>query len=158
MNDTKVKRDEMEHHDRVAFKQVNPMGEYKPARVSWDTFIKYIPKKCIENKIILDAGSSDGRFVRYSVDKGAKLGIGIDISKKYMLAGIKKRETLVYTHKITDHPPKNTLFMQGDVERTPIKSNSIDTIFCLLAFHHFPNKELFLSECGRILVEGGCSL
>ena len=155
MNNIEVKRDEMEHHDKVALKQVNPMGEYKPARVSWDIFISTIPQKCIKNKIILDMGCGDGRFVRYSVDKGAKLDIGIDISQKYILAGIKKRETLVYTHKITEYPPKNTLYLQGDVERTPIKSNSIDTIFCLLTFHHFPNKELFLNECNRILVRGG---
>jgi SAM-dependent methyltransferase len=45
--------------------------------------------------------------------------------------------------------------IQGTAERLPWQSESFDRVFCINAFHHFPDKAAFLAEARRSLRRAG---
>ena len=45
--------------------------------------------------------------------------------------------------------------VQGTAERLPWRSESFDRVFCINAFHHFPDKAAFLAEARRLLRPDG---
>jgi SAM-dependent methyltransferase len=45
--------------------------------------------------------------------------------------------------------------VQGTAERLPWPAASSDRVFCINAFHHFPDKPAFLEEARRVLRPGG---
>lgn len=45
--------------------------------------------------------------------------------------------------------------VQAVAERLPYASGSIDRVFCVNAFHHFPDKQAFLGGARRVLRSGG---
>jgi ubiquinone/menaquinone biosynthesis C-methylase UbiE len=49
-------------------------------------------------------------------------------------------------------------FIQGMAERLPLATESFDRVFCINAFHHFPDKAAFLPEARRVLQPGGTIL
>ena len=156
MNREGTGRGEREFFDAIAFAPARGhLTEDPRVRRSWDKHAKWIPHYLIKDKVVLDAGCGDGRFVRYCLDKGARFCIGLDISGKYILSGIRQGRTLVYTHYITCAPRETSLFIQADAQKMPVRSNCIETVLCLSAFHHLPNKRLFLEECRRVLTDGG---
>lgn len=48
--------------------------------------------------------------------------------------------------------------VQGTSERLPWRAQSFDRVFCINAFHHFPDKAAFLAEARRILSPAGMML
>jgi ubiquinone/menaquinone biosynthesis C-methylase UbiE len=48
--------------------------------------------------------------------------------------------------------------IQGTAERLPWRAESFDRVFCINAFHHFPDKATFLAEARCILRPGGMIL
>src|SRR6266511_1653441 len=48
--------------------------------------------------------------------------------------------------------------VQGTAERLPWQAQSFDRLFCINAFHHFPDKVAFLAEARRILRPAGMIL
>lgn len=51
--------------------------------------------------------------------------------------------------------PSRPWFTQGDAHKLPLASNSIDVIFNLESALHYRDKDVFLSECARVLRPGG---
>ena len=49
----------------------------------------------------------------------------------------------------------NLSYLQGDAERLPFASASLDLVTCRLAQHHFPRPRAFFKEVGRVLKVGG---
>ena len=54
------------------------------------------------------------------------------------------------------HERGNALsFLQGDATAMPLADASVDAIISIEAMLHMPSRRAFLSECGRMLVDGG---
>lgn len=53
---------------------------------------------------------------------------------------------------------RNVAFVNGDAENLPFPEESVGTVTCRIAAHHFPNVELFLTEVIRVLKEKGLFL
>ena len=65
--------------------------------------------------------------------------IGVDVSENML-------ET---TQRLHDH--KNAIFVQGDATRSPIASDSVDTVVMLGGVHHVPARAQLFGEIARIL-------
>ena len=89
---------------------------------------------------VLEVGCGTGHWLRCLGDAGIR-ATGLDPSAQ-MLAHAKTRA------------PRATL-AQGSAERLPWASASFDRVFCINAFHHFPDKIGFLLEALRVLRTGG---
>lgn len=55
----------------------------------------------------------------------------------------------------TDLEPGPNTDMVVDAQRMPFEANSVRTLFCINAFHHFPDPRQFFSELVRVVRPGG---
>ena len=55
----------------------------------------------------------------------------------------------------TDVEASPTLDMVVDAQKMPFEDESVRTLFCINAFHHFPDPSQFLSEVMRVVRPGG---
>lgn len=120
-----------------------------------DKQLKHIDSELYKGKIVLDAGCGDGRFIRYFAERGAKMAIGMDISRDYMISKSREDNILVYNKKVKVNRSRKVFFIHSNVENVPLKNGSIDTIVAFALLHHIPEKSDFISECQRVLVKGG---
>jgi ubiquinone/menaquinone biosynthesis C-methylase UbiE len=95
---------------------------------------------------ILDAGTGTGRFARYFAKRSKKI-IAMDASQ----AMLKEAEKKAKEEKIEE----NIDFISGDIEKIPLKNNSVDAITCIHVLVHYKNIEKAISEFSRILKPGG---
>jgi ubiquinone/menaquinone biosynthesis C-methylase UbiE len=120
---------------------------YKTVRKSHDYTEKWI-KENAKDKIFLDYACGNGGNAIRAAQFGAKLSIGIDISRISVLNAKDQAEKLVI---------ENILFFQADAENTHLPDNCIDTIICSGMLHHldlnyaFPELARILSPNGKIL-------
>jgi len=92
---------------------------------------------------ILDLGCGDGRFLsKIRKKSSASTLTGIDISENMIDTANNRRIT-------------NCNFYVGDSESLIAKDCSIDIVFCLNSFHHYPNPKLVVKEIKRVLKPGG---
>lgn len=92
---------------------------------------------------ILDLGCGDGRFLSKIRTKSSTSSLmGIDIS-----------ENMIDT--ANNRKINNCNFYVGDSESLTAEDCSIDIVFCLNSFHHYPNPELVVKEVKRVLKPGG---
>ncbi len=96
-----------------------------------------------EGERVLDLGCGDGRFLQKlrKIEGDTEL-YGLDISENMIEAG---RERGI---------PRCTLEV-GDAENLPYEDHSLDRIYCLNSFHHYPNPQRVAEEIGRVLRPGG---
>jgi tRNA (uracil-5-)-methyltransferase TRM9 len=102
------------------------------------------------NGVIADIGCGNGRLVRFLQEISDKWQ-----TPKYKYIGIDNNDQLLEQAK--KHFPKEN-FAHGDMLNIPIDNGTIDTIFCIRAFHHMPSKEKrlqSLSEMHRVLKNNG---
>ncbi len=99
-----------------------------------------------EGKIFLDYACGNGKYAIKAAKFGAKLSIGLDISR-VSVENAKKE-----AHK--QEADKNTYFIQADVENTMLPDSSIEIIICSGMLHHLDLSYAFF-ELRRILVPGG---
>jgi ubiquinone/menaquinone biosynthesis C-methylase UbiE len=99
-----------------------------------------------KDKICLDYACGLGTTCIKSVELGAKLGIGVDISGLSIINARKFAADAGLKEKC--------FFYQGDCEATELPDNSVDTIFCLGMLHHLDLTKAF-PEMQRILKPGG---
>ena len=90
--------------------------------------------------LIADFGCGSGVFTDILREKGFNT-IGLDLSRKILSAGRRK------------FPGMN--FVNGDVERLPFASSSLDLVLFSGMLHHLPEKTLCASEAYRVLKPGG---
>lgn len=95
--------------------------------------------KVPRNSIALDVGCGTGANLRVLESAGV-FGIGLDQSL-YALNLIKKKE----------NPP----LLAGDLNHLPLKTNSLGLIIAMDVFEHLDHDEKGMSECYRILNNGG---
>lgn len=108
--------------------------------------IKYInPQK---NDIILDCGCAAGKQL-FVMSKSIKEGYGVDIAQNFIdLANQYKQENNI----------ENLFFSQSDIEKMPFDDGFFDKIICGEVLEHVFNKDIALTELGRVLKTGGTLL
>jgi ubiquinone/menaquinone biosynthesis C-methylase UbiE len=100
----------------------------------------------VPGKVFLDYACGNGAQAIMAAKYGARLSVGIDISRKSIenaradakAAGVEGR----------------TRFVQADAENTKLPDNSIDVILCSGMLHHL-DLSFALPELRRILAKGG---
>lgn len=111
---------------------------------SWREFEEYL--QYIKNaQNILDLGCGNGRFYKFLEEKG--------IEASY--TGIDNSEGLI-KHARESNPEAN--FKMGDMLQIPSENSKYDSLVCIAAFHHLPNKELrekALQEIKRVTKQNG---
>lgn len=118
---------------------------YVATRNSWG----YVNDRIAElskDRIFLDYCCGNGDNAQKAAHAGAKLAIGIDISRVSVENATQKAAEAGLA--------ENTWFVQGDAENTKLPDNSIDTILCSGALHHLDLSYAF-HELRRVLAPGG---
>ena len=93
----------------------------------------------IKGKTVLDIGC--GPNVYFYFPNKAKLGIGLDISEKFIQSSRKRNH-------------KRQIFIQGDAGRLPFKSKSCQIGLFLFTLHHIPfDHKTLLDEAVRCCTE-----
>jgi 2-polyprenyl-3-methyl-5-hydroxy-6-metoxy-1,4-benzoquinol methylase/uncharacterized protein YbaR (Trm112 family) len=95
----------------------------------------------LNGKYVLDAGCGAGRFSEIALKFGAKL-IAVDFSSAVDTA---------YKNLKSD----SKLVIQADLSYLPIKSNSLDYIYCIGVLQHTKNPESIVGELVRCLKPDG---
>ena len=95
-------------------------------------------------KLVLDYGCATGLSSILLGNLGYQV-IGMDI----VSTGLKQTSSIL---KQGETAPFGVV---GDGEHTPFADNVFDVIFVGGVLHHFPNYELGIAECARILARGG---
>lgn len=88
----------------------------------------------------LDAGCGTGRYGNFLQSIGHKV-TGVDISEE-MLIQARSRN-------------KNANFIQGNLTKLPLDSESFDLVICSLALTHFQQIDQVLTELSRVVRPGG---
>jgi SAM-dependent methyltransferase len=101
---------------------------------SWDSNV-------LNDKYVLDAGCGAGRFSEIALKFGAKL-IAVDFSSA-VDAAYKNLES------------ESKLVIQADLSFLPIKSNSLDYIYCIGVLQHTKDPESIVRELVRCLKPDG---
>ena len=57
-------------------------------------------------------------------------------------------------HIVGDKGVSNVSFQEADAEDLPFEPDQFDLVTCRIAPHHFPDAQLFLRECARVLKPG----
>lgn len=101
-----------------------------------------------EGNIVLDLGSGAGFDAFLAARKVGKNGkvIGVDMTKEM----IKKARANAIKYEYN-----NVEFKLGDIEKLPIRDNSIDVIISNCVINLAPDKDQVFSESYRVLKEGG---
>ena len=98
----------------------------------------------VQDKHILDVGCGTGDMLRrFSGERAARL-VGLDQSEG-MLA--KARELSAEDDKIA--------YLAGSAESLPVGDAEFDVVTSCIAFHHFPDPDIAVSEMYRVLKPGG---
>lgn len=97
----------------------------------------------VNGKLVLDVACIWGYGSRFLYDKGAKAVVGGDIST----------EAIKCAHKFWRR--QGTEFVLLDATKLPFADNSFEAIVSLETIEHLSQYEDFLSECKRVLKEGG---
>lgn len=142
--------DRAEHADANDGKGVDAANRkyYATTRLS----NRYLNNWIAENahgKVFLDYACGAGFMTVKAAQAGASLAIGLDISD----VSVKKATRTAAQEGVTE----NTLFIQGDCERTELPDNCVDTILCSGMLHHL-DLSYALPELRRILKPGGVIL
>lgn len=58
-------------------------------------------------------------------------------------------------HIVEDKGVSNVSFQEADAEDLPFEPDSFDLVTCRIAPHHFPDAQLFVRECARVLKPEG---
>ena len=91
-------------------------------------------------KNILEAGCGTGRWIKDLKKDGLNV-YGLDYSFEML--------------KIPRRDVPGIKVVNADADFIPYKDKAFDLIFCMNAIHHFPDKEKFIKECARLLVDDG---
>ena len=102
----------------------------------------------VRNKVVLDFACGNGGGAIRAAMAGAKLAIGLDISRGSIENAKQKALKLQLN---------NTFFVQGDCEKTQLPDNSIDIVLCSGMLHHIDLTYAF-PELRRIMKPGAILL
>ncbi|UCH51532.1 MAG: methyltransferase domain-containing protein [Chloroflexota bacterium] len=92
------------------------------------------------SKAILEVGCGSGHWLEVIAKQG------------YQVAGLDPSEAMLRLAR--QRLPKVPL-IQGKAEAIPWPNGDFDRLFCINAFHHFTDREKFVTEAFRVLCPGG---
>lgn len=101
--------------------------------------------------IVVDVGcGSGGAAIHIARTRHPMLTIGVDLCAS----------NVVYArHQLEQSGVASAVrFVEGDAQALPLRSGSADVLFNLESAFHYPDKERFVSECGRVVRPGGTVL
>jgi ubiquinone/menaquinone biosynthesis C-methylase UbiE len=160
LEDRKLKELEFHNKSRTTYEQAEQLPQdvyeqlhgnkkyYATTRLSDDYFENWI-RSHSPGKIVLDYACGQGGSARRAARAGAGLAIGMDISD----VSVQKAARITAEEGLS----ANTIFYQGDCERTDLPDNSIDVLICAGMLHHL-DLSFALPEMRRILKPGGVAL
>jgi ubiquinone/menaquinone biosynthesis C-methylase UbiE len=96
----------------------------------------------LDGKVVLDAGSGAGRFTEIALSFGANV-----ISVDYSVA--------IKSSSKNMEGAGNLCSVQADLSQLPIKSNSIEFIYCIGVLQHTKSPGLIIKELMRVLSPNG---
>lgn len=106
------------------------------------SFITIVSRlRCGINGVVCDIGCGSAWTTEWLVRLGYQ-GIGLDLSRGYILAGMKR---------VQEYIPH---FIVGDVEHIPLRPSCVDAVTSYDAFHHVPNREQAMKELSRVMRPG----
>jgi 2-polyprenyl-3-methyl-5-hydroxy-6-metoxy-1,4-benzoquinol methylase/ribosomal protein S27AE len=98
-------------------------------------------RESLSNKFVLDAGCGAGRFAEVALELGGRV-IAVDASSAIYAA----QENLSH---------REALFIQSDIASIPLRSKSVDFIYCIGVLQHTQNPKDIVIELMRILKNKG---
>lgn len=152
------KRAELEFHDRDRDRKLKEQidqdtyekfygnKKYYSATADSKNYVDDWIRRTSKGKIFLDYACGDGFNAIKAARAGAKLAIGIDISR----VSVENAAADAARQGVSD----NTRFVQADCENTQLPDASIDVIICSGMLHHL-DLSYALPELRRILAPGG---
>lgn len=146
MHRDRPKVDEMQESDPDTYEKLFGNKKFYSTVALSSNYIEEWIRINSKDKIFLDYACGDGIHAIKSAQAGAKLAIGIDISKN----SVENAAVDAKTHGVSD----NTYFLQADAENTKLPDQSIDVIICSGMLHHLDLSYAF-PELRRILAPGG---
>jgi SAM-dependent methyltransferase len=111
--------------------------QFQKFQAKW-IICNYLKRFDLKAKNILDLGSGSGGYTQEFSNSGAKV-YAIDLN-------------------ITQHPQKkqiNIFQIEGDCNNLPIRSESMDLVFCSSLIEHVSNQGQLISEINRVLKKDG---
>ena len=112
-------------------------------------------------KLLLDYLVHNGGAQDLAVDVGCGSGqgtfqllehfqqcLGIDISGVQIKEAQEKASSM--------EVKENVKFLVGDAAELPVETGTVDLVTAAMAWHWFPDKNKFYSECKRVLKQNGC--
>lgn len=115
-----------------------------------DNLLEYCIQKLgpLEGKDVLDIGCGNGigtLYVAQNYPVNNVIGVDINAHNVAIANGEKEKRNI-----------KHALFMEGNAQDlNKIQSNSIDLVINIESAFHYPQKDLFIDEIGRVLKPGG---
>ncbi|SRR5216684_1009031 len=105
--------------------------------------------KYVQGRVVADFGCGIGDEAVAAAVHGATKVYGLEISEDFIRAAGKAAQTA----KVAD----KCFFLHGQRQRRDVEAlyGTIDTVFSLDAFEHFPDPAQILGEIGRLLKPGG---
>jgi ubiquinone/menaquinone biosynthesis C-methylase UbiE len=118
---------------------------YRTAALSREYFFNWVTRHAA-GKTVLDFACGDGDVALRAAAAGARLAIGIDISRISVENARRSAEERGLTER--------TFFLRADCENTGLPSSSVDVVICAGVLHHLDVRRAF-PEIERVLAPGG---
>jgi SAM-dependent methyltransferase len=120
---------------------------------TWDRQIAFLDPTLIKDKVVLEAGCGNPRFLFLFKQMGAKEAIGCDLAHQFVALGLGLKHTFVHVY----NPPtdeQEIRLIYGDVNGPVTEGVRADTITCFQTLHHLDLPK-FAATCHRLLTPGG---
>jgi SAM-dependent methyltransferase len=152
------KRKELEFHDahrdrsvqqnlpQDTYEKLYGNRKYYQATALSSEYLKEWVDRNAVGKVVLDYCCGDGARAISAAKAGARLAIGIDISRVSVENARRDAEAAGVA--------SNTHFVQADAENTRLPANSVDVVLCSGVLHHL-DLSFVLPELRRIMTPGG---
>ena len=146
MHRDRSKVDEMQKLDQDTYEKLYGNKKFYSTTALSNNYVEDWIRDNSKDKIVLDYACGNGVNAIRAAKAGAKLAIGIDISR----TSVQNATTDANTAGVSN----NSFFLQADAENTKLPNESIDIVICCGMLHHLDLSYAF-PELRRILSPGG---
>ena len=146
MHRDRSKAEELQEVDQDTYEKLYGNKKFYSTTALSSNYLEEWIRTNSKDKVVLDYACGNGLNAIRAAKAGAKLAIGIDISR----TSIENAASDAQEVGVSD----NSFFLQADAENTKLPDNSIDTIICCGMLHHLDLSYAF-PELRRILAPGG---